>query len=349
MYEAYYGFTEKPFNLTPDPAFLYLSPGHKKVMSYLTFGLESGEGFIQVTGEIGSGKTTLVRKLIRNVHHPGLKLAYVVNPRGTFRQLLRLILDDLAVVAIGDDQPRERLLAAFRAFVGEQAAKGLPVVIIFDEAQNIDPVALEEIRMLSNIEDDKKKLIQIIFVGQPELRSLLASPELEQLNQRIAVKCHLTPLSLEETRKYIKHRLDVAGATNGSVKFSSGAGKLIQQYSRGIPRRINVVANAVLLAGFVDEKRSFDDKDVRAAIAELEGADDFDMDVSEFEIHDGPAAEAGAEGRRFSKTKIAVLAGAIVVIAAVGWWLAFAGGIGIVNSAFERFFSLTRRIVGPGA
>lgn len=340
MYEAYYGFTEKPFNLTPDPDFLYLSPGHNKVMSYLTYGVESGEGFIQVTGEIGSGKTTLVRNLrnlIRNVH-PDHKLAHILNPRGTFRQLLRLILDDLGVVAIDDDLPREKLLAAFRAFVEEQAAKGLPVVIIFDEAQNIDPVALEEIRMLSNIEDDKKKLVQIIFVGQPELRSLLASPELEQLSQRIAIKCHLTPLSPEETRKYIRHRLEVAGATNGSVKFSSGAAERIQEYSRGIPRKINIVADRVLLAGY-QKKRSFNAKDVRAAIADLEGADDFNMDVPELETPDGPAAEAGAEGRRLSKTKIGVLVGAIVVSAAVGSWLAFADGIDIVKSAFEKFFS----------
>ncbi|NQT19715.1 MAG: AAA family ATPase [Planctomycetes bacterium] len=341
MYEVYYGFKEKPFNLTPDPAFLYLSPGHKKVMSYLTYGLESGEGFIQVTGEIGSGKTTLVRNLRNLISsvHPDHKLAHILNPRGTFRQLLRLILDELGVVAISDDQPRERLLAAFRAFVEDQAAKGLPVVIIFDEAQNIDPVALEEIRMLSNIEDDKKKLVQIIFVGQPELRSLLASPELEQLSQRIAVKCHLKPLSLEETQKYIRHRLEVAGAANGTVKFSSDAGKVLHAYSRGIPRRINVAANAVLLAGFVDEKRSFNGKFVRAAIADLEGADDFDIDVSEFDEQVVAAAQARDEGSRVSKAKIGLLVGAAVVITLLGSWLAFADGINIVRSAFKSFFS----------
>jgi len=186
---------------------------------------------------------------------------------------------------------------------------------------------------------DKKKLVQIIFVGQPELRSLLASPELEQLSQRIAVKCHLKPLSLEETQKYIRHRLEVAGAANGTVKFSSDAGKVLHAYSRGIPRRINVAANAVLLAGFVDEKRSFNGKFVRAAIADLEGADDFDIDVSEFDEQVVAAAQARDEGSRVSKAKIGLLVGAAVVITLLGSWLAFADGINIVRSAFKSFFS----------
>jgi len=338
MYEAFYGLREKPFNLTPDPDFLYLSPGHRKVMSYLTYGLENGEGFVEVAGEIGSGKTTLVRNLIRNLH-PGLKLAYILNPRGTFRQLLRIILDDLGVVDIDEDQPRERLLAAFEEFVKEQAAKGLPVVIIFDEAQNLDPTTLEEIRMLSNIEGDKKKLIQIIFVGQPGLKELLESPELEQLNQRIAVKCYLQPLSLEETGRYIRHRLAAAGCPDGSVKFSRDALKVIYAYSRGIPRKINVACNAVLLAGFIDEKKSFGAQYVRDAIADVYESARFDASTSEPEEPSGEeSATTAAAGGLFSRTKKSVLVGVAVAALALGSWLVLGNGIQIVRSAFQAIF-----------
>jgi len=337
MYEAFYGFREKPFNLTPDPDFLYLGPGHRKVMSYLTYGLESGEGFIQVAGEIGSGKTTLVRNLMRNLH-PGLKLAYVLNPRGTFRQLLRIILDDLGVVSLDDDQPREKLLAAFEAFVKEQAAKSLPVVIIFDEAQNLDPAALEEIRMLSNIEADKKKLVQIIFVGQPELVDLMNSPELEQLNQRIAVRCRLKPLSPEETGRYVRHRLAAAGCPDGLVKFSNDAYEVIHAYSHGIPRKINIACNAVLLAGFIDEKKSFNGQYARDAIIDMDDSAGFVSPAPEQDKTAEVLQRAEPAGWSVGKLRRSALIAALVIGAGLGSWLVFGGGINIVTSALEALF-----------
>jgi general secretion pathway protein A len=330
MYEAFYGFTEKPFNLTPDPDFLYLSPGHEQVQSYLQYGLESGEGFIQVTGEIGSGKTTLVRNLLRGLH-PGLKVAHVVNPRGTFRQLLRLILDDLDVVSIDEDLPRERLLAAFERFVEERAVRGLPVVIIFDEAQNLDPNALEEIRMLSNIEGEKQKLVQIILIGQPELRELLASPELEQLAQRIAVRCHLSPLTEDQTRLYIEHRIRIAGGDRKKVRFKPDACRAVHELSGGVPRRINIVCNATLLAGFVDERHTFHGAYVRSAVADLRGSDELGSQVAEL------AEPAGGRSTASWRPGAGLLVGGSValLLVGVGAWLAFGDGMNTVRPAVQ--------------
>ena len=196
-----------------------------------------------------------------------------VNPRGTFRQLLRTILDELDVVPMKTEMSKEKLLRAFREYLDQQQLVGGHVVLIFDEAQNLDNTALEEIRMLSNFESDKRKLVQIILVGQPELRHKLKSPELEQLRQRIAVRCHLSPLPEEETENYITHRLHVAGVRNGAVQFSADACRLIHAHSAGTPRLINVLANALLLAGFVEEKQSFSARDVEAAVADLAEAE----------------------------------------------------------------------------
>lgn len=255
MYESFYGLREKPFNLTPDPDFLYLSNSHKKALAYLKYGIEMKEGFVQLSGEIGSGKTTILRSLLRGLDRD-IKAVYIVNPRGTFRQVLRMILDQLSVVPFRLDYSKERLLDKFHEFLKSQAALNHPVILIFDEAQNLDVMTLEELRMLSNYETDKEKLVQIVLVGQPELREKLDRPELAQLHQRISVRCHLGPLTHEETRAYIEHRLSVAGP-DGSARFMPDACDLIQRYSRGIPRLINVICNNVLLAGYVEEKRVF--------------------------------------------------------------------------------------------
>ena len=217
--------------------------------------------------------------------------------------------------------------------VADLAAGGLA-------SQNLDPAALEEIRMLSNIEGEKKKLVQIIFVGQPELRELLASPDLEQLNQRIAVRCYLKPLSLEETGRYVRHRLAAAGCPDGSIKFARDAFKVVHAYSRGIPRKINIACNAVLLAGFVDEKKSFNAQYVRSAIIDLDDSADFDVGVSELK---GPAdgiTVGEAVVGLFGKTKRSVLVGVVAVALGLGSWLAFGNGIiNVVKSAFRAIFS----------
>lgn len=271
MYESFYGLTEKPFSLTPDPDFLFMSGSHKKALAYLKYGIETKEGFIQLSGEIGSGKTTLLRSLLRGLDRD-IKSVYIVNPRGTFRQILRTVLDQLNVVPFRLEYSKERLLDKFYEFLKEQETLNHPIVLIFDEAQNLDVMTLEELRMLSNYESDKEKLIQIILVGQPELREKLDRPELAQLRQRISVRCHLGPLTKEETSQYIQHRLSVAGS-NGTVRFSPEACELVQQFSRGIPRLINVACNSILLAGYVEEKKVLSEELTRRVLSELQSDD----------------------------------------------------------------------------
>jgi putative secretion ATPase (PEP-CTERM system associated) len=267
MYEKFYGFDEKPFNLTPDPDYFYLSSVHKRALDYLVYGLEAGMGFIQISGEIGSGKTTLIKCLLRNLSR-SVQVAYILHTKGTFLQLLRMIVEDLEIDAADQKLSKEALLSHLRDYLVEQARRGNSVVVIVDEAQNLGLSVLEEFRMLSNFETAKAKLLQIVLVGQPELRDLLARPELEQLRQRITVRFHLHPLSEAETRSYIQHRLRVAGST-GRVRFTAGACRLIHRYSGGLPRLINVACDATLLAGFVEERRVFSERFVRDALAEL--------------------------------------------------------------------------------
>ncbi|MFP4055888.1 MAG: ExeA family protein [Candidatus Brocadiia bacterium] len=267
MYEKYYGFDEKPFNLTPDPDYFFLSSVHKRALDYLVYGLESGMGFIQITGEIGSGKTTLIKCLLRNLSRQ-VKVAYVLHSKGTFLQLLRMVLEDLEVLGIDQKLSKEALLSRFRDYLVAQARRHNSVVIIIDEAQNLQLDVLEELRMLSNFETEKSKLLQIVLVGQPELRDLLRRAELEQLRQRITVRFHLYPLNEQETRSYIQHRLRVAGS-DGRVRFTAGACQLIHRYARGLPRLINVACDAALLAGFVEERRVFNERFVRDALLEL--------------------------------------------------------------------------------
>ena len=341
MYEAFYNFKEKPFNLTPDPDFLYFSPGHKKAMAYLQYGLDNGEGFVLVTGEIGSGKTTLVRNLLRSLH-PSARPANVVNPRGTFRQLMRIIMAEFGVIPITEEASRERLLSAFEQFARERAKNGMPVVIIIDEAQNVDPATLEELRMLSNLETEKRKLVQIVLVGQPELRRILESPELEQFNQRIAVRYHLEPLSLEETEHYVRHRLEVAGGKGTPVKFIRDGCRMVYAYSRGIPRKINIACNAVLLAGFVDNKTSFNGKYVREAILDLDSAASLDVGLAELERSDAaqPATAQAAPPARRKRAEKPLLIGAavgtagVIVLVVFGW----SSIISVIKSAVHLVF-----------
>ncbi len=330
MYESFFGLSEKPFNLTPDPDFLYMSNSHKKAMTYLKYGIETKEGFIQLSGEIGSGKTTLLRGLLRGLDRE-IRAAYIVNPRGTFRQILRTLLDQLNVVPFRLDYSKERLLDKFHEFLKSQEALNHPVVLIFDEAQNLDISTLEELRMLSNYETDKKKLVQIILVGQPELREKLDRPELVQLRQRIAVRAHLGPLNAEETRAYIEHRLKVAGS-DGSIRFEPASCDLIQQATHGIPRLINLLCNNVMLAGYVEEKKTFGAEMVSRVIAEMRADDG----RSELPLPESPSPATPqaaphpvavgttgdrprASGLRRGLTWAAAIVGVALIAAAVIW------------------------------
>lgn len=267
MYKKFYGLKENPFNLTPDPDFVFLGKIHKTALSYLTYGLETGKGFVQLTGEIGSGKTTLLRTLLMK-NRNRIKPAFIVNPKATFEQLFRMILYQLSIIELEATYSMEVLLTKFYDYLIAQARQNCPVVIIFDEAQNLDKSVLEEIRMLSNLETEKQKLVQMVFVGQPELRETFLLPELKQLKQRISVAYHIYPLGREDTTAYINHRLKIAGSENGSI-FTQCACEEVYSYSNGIPRLINTACDAALLTGYVEERKIIDGDVIKGVINEL--------------------------------------------------------------------------------
>ncbi len=248
MYEQYFGLKEKPFSLTPDPRFLFLSADHKGALDHLLYGIKRREGFLAITGDIGTGKTTICRTLLERLD-PGVQTALILNPLLSEREILSAILEDFGITYPGQP-PRKTLIDLLNLFLLDQAKSGGGAILIIDEAQNLAPNVLEQIRILSNLETDQEKLLQIILVGQRELRDKLESKALRQLNQRISVRYHLAPLSPEETIRYIEHRLTVAGA-KGGIEFTPGAYQAIYHFSRGVPRLINLIADRALLAGYV--------------------------------------------------------------------------------------------------
>lgn len=266
MYLAFYGLREAPFSPTPDPRFLFQSARHREALAQLVYGVRERKGFIVLTGEVGTGKTTLLRSLLERLD-AATPVAYVHNPALGVDELLEYVLHDWGVKAVGDS--RARRLIALNEFLIEEHRQGRAPVLVIDEAQNLPVEALEAIRMLSNFETADRKLIQILLVGQPELRQTLARPELRQLRQRIALRCHLGPLTPEETRLYIRHRLRVAGAADVGI-FSDGAVQRIVDYTGGVPRLINIVCDHCLLAGYADSKRRVDARMVDEAIEYLE-------------------------------------------------------------------------------
>ncbi len=267
MYEEFYGFQESPFNITPDPRFLFLSRRHQEAFDHLLYGLQERKGFIQITGEVGAGKTTLCRALLEQLG-PAYKTALVLNPFLTCEQLLWLILVELGLSPEGQD--RMSNLQLLNRFLLEQLTKGNDVVLLIDEAQDLDTELLEQVRLLSNLETDQRKLLQIVLIGQPELRTLLDRKDLRQLRQRITVRYHITPLSKSETGAYIQHRLHVAGA-NSRPAFDRRAIRKIHRYSGGVPRLINAVCDKTLLCGYVLGTDQLTGAHVRRAIRELEG------------------------------------------------------------------------------
>ena len=266
MYADYYGFSQLPFNITPDPRFLFFSQGHREAFNHLTFGARERKGFIQITGEVGAGKTTLCRAFLDSLE-PTTKTALILNPTTTITQMLRAILTELGLKA-----PRDRVacMETLNRFLLEQAEDDHDVILIIDEAQGLSIDLLEQIRLLSNLETDRQKLLQIVLVGQPELRDKLNRKNMRQLRQRITVRYHLRPLSLYETKFYIEHRLAVAGA-NSLPTFNGLATLLIHWYSKGIPRLINAVCDKTLLCGYVAETDRLRGRHVRRAVRDLEG------------------------------------------------------------------------------
>jgi putative secretion ATPase (PEP-CTERM system associated) len=266
MYEAFFGLSLKPFDLVPNPEFLFLSKSHKKALTYLDYGIRERVGFILLTGEVGSGKTTIIRDMLKK-HHEEVVIAKVFNTRVNSEQLIALINDDFGLPVAGKD--KTSMLRDLNDFLVEQYAIGNFPVLIVDEAQNLTPKLLEEIRMLSNLETDSSKLLQIILVGQPELRKTMNSPGLRQLRQRISINCHLQPLSCPEMEQYIIHRLEVAGNAS-AVTFMPSAMDLIYCSSKGIPRLINIICDFLLISAFAEETKTLDEELVRDVIGELD-------------------------------------------------------------------------------
>ncbi|HYG79783.1 MAG TPA: AAA family ATPase, partial [Pyrinomonadaceae bacterium] len=267
MYREFYGLKELPFALTPDPRFIYFTPSHTEVMANLHYGIESGKGLVVVTGEVGTGKTTILRWMMQRLDRTVL-VAYVFNPRLTvpeFYQHITTLFD------VKDWETKSELLIALGKTLESRHGRGLRTVLIIDEAQGLSPYVLEEIRLLSNFESDTAKQLQIILTGQPELRDVLNNPDLRQLKQRVALRCEIKPLpNVEETERYIASRLLVAGAERTDI-FSPGAIDYIFRCSEGIPRQINNLCDNSLLTGF-----SAGEEVIGRAIIE-EVADQFDM------------------------------------------------------------------------
>ena len=265
VYQDFFGFSEKPFDLTPDPKYLYLSPKHKEVLAHLVYGLQENNGFLKIVGEVGTGKTMICRSFLRELR-TDFNIAYIFNPAINQLELLQTINSELGLP--GKSKSKKKLIDLLNAFLLEERAKGHRVVVIIDEAQDLEPKVMEQLRLLSNLETDTEKLIQIVLIGQPELEKVLAKDGLRQLRQRITIQWELLPLNLEETRGYIQHRLNVA-LGKGKVRFSRPAVETVFRYSRGIPRMINVICDRTLLIAYTEGTKKIIPQIVKTAVKDI--------------------------------------------------------------------------------
>lgn len=269
MYTSFFGLNEKPFSITPDPRYLFLSERHGEALAHLVYGVTESGGFIQLTGEVGTGKTTLVRSLLLNRMPDNADVAVVLNPQLSVIEFLATICEELHIEVLHNKGSAKALTDALNRHLLTAHAEGRRTILVVDEAQNLTPAVLEEVRLLTNLETAKQKLLQIILIGQEELRDLLARNDLRQLAQRITGRYHLEPLSREETSSYIEHRLKVAGAL-GEV-FDSGAKREVFRLSQGVPRLINVICDRALLGGYAQESRRINARLIRQAASEVKG------------------------------------------------------------------------------
>jgi general secretion pathway protein A len=267
MYAAYFGLKENPFNLSPDPRYLYFSLQHREALNYLIYGITEKKGFIVVTGGIGTGKTTISRTLIADLDD-SIESALIFNSAITDMELLETIHQELHISLNGQEKTKKRYIDTLNDFLLMSFAAGKNIVLLIDEAQNLSHDVLEQLRMLSNLETEREKLLQIILIGQPELQDLLMSPSLKQLNERITVRYELKPLDRKNVQSYIRHRLAVAGGGE-NVTFSVSACQLIYWYSQGIPRRINTICDRAMLIAYTREKVTVDWKTAWDAISDI--------------------------------------------------------------------------------
>ena len=267
MYEDFYGFRELPFNVTPDPRFLYRSRSHREALAYITYGIFQKKGFIALTGEVGVGKTTVVNAFI-DLFQPSLEVAFVFTTKFPFDQLLYLICRDYGLDVEGMN--KAQTLLALNEFLISQYERNRNTVLIIDEAQNLSPDVLEELRMLSNLETRDRKLLQIMLVGQPELEAILNMSEMRQLRQRIPGICRISMLDHEEGVSYVKTRLEIARGGDGGPHFTDDSLAEIFHYSGGTPRLINILCDRALLIGYVSNTKTIDGRIVREGVRDLE-------------------------------------------------------------------------------
>ncbi len=266
MYESFYGLNSKPFQLNPDPSFYFGSKQHTRAKAYLEYGVSRHEGFVVITGEIGAGKTMTLRALIDGLHGSNVVTGHLVTTQLDAEDTLRMVGSAFGFKV--KDVAKSELLVTLEAFLLSQTSQGKRCLLIVDEAQNLTPRAVEELRMLSNFQYGNQALLQTFLVGQPEFRKILQRPEMEQFRQRVSATCHIGPLDAEETRGYIEHRLKCAGATDKPT-FDAEAFAALHTASQGIPRRINALCDRLLLMGFLCDRSHFTVSDVEEVVREF--------------------------------------------------------------------------------
>ena len=269
MYEDYFGLTKKPFSIVPDPQYFFLSAGHREALAHLLYGIKSDGGFVLLTGDIGTGKTTACRRLIELLP-PDLEVAFILNPKLTVEELLATICDEFGISYPQGNQSIKVFVSLINDYLFQIHGQGRRAVLILEEAQNLKPEVLEQVRLLTNLETKEHKLLQMIMIGQPELKEILSQPQLLQLSQRITARYHLGPLSKEEIPQYINYRLSIAGMDRNRL-FPPSTVKKLFRLSGGLPRLINVICDRALLGTFVQGKDKVDKKTLIKAAREVSG------------------------------------------------------------------------------
>ena len=267
MYTQFYGFGERPFEITPDPDFLFLSESHREALAHMIYAARERKGFTVLTGEVGTGKTTLVQAFLSQLNGK-VKTAYIFNPKLTSLDFLRYICEDFGLKE--EKHSKGQYVAQLHNFLLEHYSRDEQVILIIDEAQSLPPALLEEVRLLTNLETPKSKLLQVILVGQPELNAVLNSHPFRQLKQRVSLRYHLQPLDEEDTKKYVEKRLASAGAIDTHIFTAKAMGKIYSN-SRGIPRLINIISDNALLAGYSENKKIIGPKMIKEASQKMEG------------------------------------------------------------------------------
>ena len=273
MYKEYFGLRENPFSIAPDPHYFYMSEGHREALAHLVYGINSDGGFVLLTGEVGTGKTTVCRCFLEQLPK-NTEIAFILNPKLTVEELLATICDEFGIRYPEGNTSNKVFVSAIYEYLLHIPEKGRRAILVIEEAQHLKLEVLEQVRLLTNLETSQRKLLQIILLGQPELREMLAQPQFRQLSQRVTARYHLGPLSKDETSAYVNHRLSVAGLTQGKLFFPKGTLKLLFRLTGGIPRRINVICDRAMLGAYVQGKDRVDGNTLMTATREVSGKKD---------------------------------------------------------------------------